>query len=171
MYRVTAFFKTHKVSKLFDDMYDAIDFKDSADAHYPIKVTFEKGIAPMRTFIVNSWNSVMDSDISPLKNIPDLQVRHLIMQVLAWMWCIAFAILVGSYTVFAISAIAHVALIAAVVVTVGTFIVAEHRPEAFEFVKGYHSYGRGRKSTIFRDKEGKAHKVPLDKGDPGGEHE
>ena len=41
MYRVTAFFKTHKVSKLFDDMYDAIDFKDSADAHYPIKVTLE----------------------------------------------------------------------------------------------------------------------------------
>ena len=26
-------------------------------------------------------------------------------------------------------------------------------------------------NTIYRDEKGTAHKVPLDKGDPGGEHE
>ena len=165
MYRVTAFFKTHKVSKLFDNMYDAIDFKDSADAHYPIKVTFEKGIAPMRTFIVNSWNSVMDSDISPLKNIPDLQVRHLVMQILAWMWCITFAMLVGSWTVFSISAIAHVMLLAAIVITVGTFETAKRKPSVFQFDKGYHTPSRGRAVYV----DGK--RVELPKGDSGGEHD
>ena len=40
----------------------------------------------MREFINDAWNSVMDANINPLKNIPNLQVRHLIMQILAWMW-------------------------------------------------------------------------------------
>ena len=30
----------------------------------------------MKQFIVESWFSVMNHQISPLKNIPDLQVRH-----------------------------------------------------------------------------------------------
>ena len=170
MYKVTAYFRDYKVVQKFYNLYDAIDFRDSADANYPKEVKFEK-VKDMREWIYSCWNHVMNAEVNPLRNIPDLSTRHMIMQVLAWMWCIAFAIIVGSYTVFAISAIAHVALIAAIVVTVGTFKVAEHKPEAFEFVKGYHSYGRGRKSTIFRDKQGKAHKVALDKGDPGGEHE
>ena len=143
MFRVTAYFKTHKVSKLFDNMYDAIDYKDSADAHYPIKVTLEKGVAPMRTFIVNSWNSVMDMDHNPLKNIPDLQVRHLIMQVLAWMWCIVFAMLVGSWTVFGISAIAHVMLLGAVAITVGTFETAKRKPQVFAAFQIRNGRGNG----------------------------
>ena len=143
MFRVTAYFKTHKVSKLFDNMYDAIDYKDSADAHYPIKVTLEKGVAPMRTFIVNGWNSVMDMDHNPLKNIPDLQVRHLIMQVLAWMWCIVFAMLVSSWTVFGISAIAHVMLLGAVAITVGTFETAKRKPTVFTAFQSRNGRGNG----------------------------
>ena len=143
MFRVTAIFKTHKISKLFDNVFDAIEFKEDAEAYYPIKVTFEKGIAPMRTFVVNSWNSVMNSDVSPLKNIPDLQVRHMIMQVLAWMWCITFAMLVGSWTVFSISAIAHVLLIGAIVVTVGTFETAKRKPEVFTAFSSRNGNGRG----------------------------
>ena len=143
MFRVTAVFKTHKISKLFDNVFDAIEFKEDAEAYYPIKVTFEKGIAPMRTFIVNSWKSVMDSDVSPLKNIPDLQVRHMIMQVLAWMWCITFAMLVGSWTVFAISAIAHVMLIAAIVITVATFETAKRKPTVFTAFQSRNGRGNG----------------------------
>ena len=143
MFRVTAVFKTHKISKLFDNVFDAIEFKEDAEAYYPIKVTFEKGIAPMRTFIVNSWKSVMDSDVSPLKNIPDLQVRHMIMQVLAWMWCITFAMIVGSWTVFSISAIAHVMLIAAIVITVGTFETAKRKPTAFTAFQSRNGRGNG----------------------------
>ena len=85
----------------------------------------------MRTFIVNSWNSIMDSQINPLKNIPDLQVRHLVLQVLAWMWCITFAIIVGSWTAFGISAVVHVLLLAAIAITVGTFETARRNPQYF----------------------------------------
>lgn len=143
MFRVTAFFKTHKISKLFDNQYDAIEFKEDAEAYYPTKIIYEKGIAPMRTFILNSWKSIMDSDISPLKNIPDLQVRHLIMQILAWMWCITFAMLVGSWTVFTISAIAHVFLIAAIVITVATFETAKRKPQVFAAFQSRNGRGNG----------------------------
>lgn len=131
MYRITGYFKNHVVVRYYVDIYDAIDFKDAIDAHYPLKVTFEQGVYPMRTFIVNSWNSIMDSQINPLKNIPDLQVRHLVLQVLAWMWCITFAIIVGSWTAFGISAVVHVLLLAAIAITVGTFETARRNPQYF----------------------------------------
>ena len=63
--------------------------------------------------------------------IPDLQVRHLVMQVLAWMWCIIFALSVGSVTVFGVSAVAHVLLIAGIVSTVGTFETAKRKSQRF----------------------------------------
>ena len=41
------------------------------------------------------------------------------------MWCIVFSFYLGSIMVFGISAIAHMLLIAAIVVTIGTFKYAE----------------------------------------------
>ena len=126
----------------------------------------------MRQFVVDSWNSVMDMEHNPLKNIPDLMVRHMVMRILAFMWSSVFAIMViNSITAFMYSAIGHVIFVAAVVITVATFKVAETNPGAFRFKNGYHSHGRGRNYTIYRDKNGIAHKVPLDPNDPGGEHE
>ena len=127
----------------------------------------------MRSFVVDCWNHIMDSEINPLRHIPDLHARHMIMQVLAFMWSTVFAITIAdSIMAFGISAIAHVLLVAAVVITVATFKVAEHKPSMFTWRKdGYHSHGRGRMYTIYRDKKGNAHKVPLDPNDPGGEHE
>ena len=126
----------------------------------------------MRQFVVDSWNSVMDMEHNPLKNIPDLMVRHMVMQILAFMWSSVFAIMViNSITAFMYSAIGHVIFVAAVVITVATFKVAETNTGAFRFKNGYHSHGRGRNYTIYRDKNGIAHKVPLDPNDPGGEHE
>ena len=87
MYRVSGYFKNHKVVEIFHNVYDAIEFKDIVDANYPLKVTFEKGVYPMRTWILNSWNTVMNLEYNPLSNIPDTNARHLIMQVLAWIWC------------------------------------------------------------------------------------
>ena len=37
------------------------------------------------------YKLVMDSSVNPLSNITDLNTRHMIMQVLAWMWCIIFS--------------------------------------------------------------------------------
>ena len=130
MYKVTGYFRDNKVTKSFTDLYDAIDFRDVVDAHYPLNVTFEK-VIDMREFIYDSWNGIMDSEHNPLKHIPDTNVRHMVMQVLAWMWCITFAMLVGSWTVFAISAVAHVFLIAAIVITVATFETAKRKPQFF----------------------------------------
>jgi len=131
MYRVTGYFREQKVVKYFTDVYDAIEFKDIVDANYPLKVTFEKGVYPVRTFIVNSWNAVMNMEYNPLSNIPDTSTRHLIMQVLAWMWCIVFGFVVGSWTAFGVSAVAHVILLAAIAITVGTFETARRNPQYF----------------------------------------
>lgn len=136
MYKVTGYFRDNKVTKSFTDLYDAIDFRDVVDAHYPLNVTFEK-VIDMREFIYDSWNGIMDAERNPLKHIPDTNVRHMVMQVLAWMWCITFAMLIGSWTVFAISAVAHVFLIAAIVITVATFETAKRKPQFFG------SFGRG----------------------------
>ena len=46
----------------------------------------------------------------PLRNIPDPQARHMVLQVLAWMWCIVFSFYVGSFWVFGVSAIVPLAL-------------------------------------------------------------
>ena len=77
------------------------------------------------------YQLVMDSRYNPLSHIPDNNTRHMVMQVLAWMWCIIFAMSVGSVTVFGISAIAHALLIAGVFITAGVFETAKRRPQYF----------------------------------------
>ena len=166
LYRVSGYFKDHKVVRYFVDQYDAIEFKDIVDAHYPLRVTYEKGVYPVRTFIVNGWNAVMDHNMNPLRNIPDLNTRHMVMQVLAWMWCIVFSSYFGSMWMFGITAIAHVIVLAAIAVTVGTFAVAKNNPSLFNLRPGYHSVSRARGYMWVNGK-----KVELDPNDPGGEHE
>jgi hypothetical protein len=126
----------------------------------------------MRQFIYESWNCIMDHNKNPLRHIPDLQVRHMMMQILAFMWSSIFAILiVDSVWAFGVSAIGHMVFVAGIVITVATFKVAERSPGSFNFIKGYHSYGRGRGYVILRDKKGNPYKYNLPANDPGGEHE
>ena len=122
----------------------------------------------MRNFIVDSWNGVMDCRFNPLKHIPDLQVRHMMLQVLAWLWCIAFSLYFASWSVFGITVVSHFILILAIVVTVATFKVSEN---VYRFKTGYHSPDRQRGHVYYRDKHGNAYRVPLPKNDPGGEHD
>jgi hypothetical protein len=131
MYRVTGYWRNNKVSRIFTDVYDAIEFKDIVDANYPLKVTFEKGVYPMRSFIVNSWNAVMNSDYNPLSAIPHTGTRHMVMQVLAWMWVIVFTISTGTWAYVGINFIAHSLILGAIVITVGTFETARRKPEYF----------------------------------------
>lgn len=123
----------------------------------------------MKQFVYDSWNGVMNADINPLRHIPDTNVRHMVLQVLAWMWCMVFSFYVGSFVVFGVSAIAHAVLLTAIVITVATFETAkrggfklrlEHRSV------GYHSPGRARQYMWMNGQ-----KVKLDPNDPGGEHE
>ena len=46
--------------------------------------------------IKQTWALIMDSEKNPLRHIPDINTRHMVMQVLAWMWCIIFSTV--SYT-------------------------------------------------------------------------
>ena len=89
----------------------------------------EEGL--MKAFIVKTWNSVMNARHNPLRHIPDENVRHLIMQILAWMWCTAFSIYMGSMWIFGFTALAHLAILAAVAITVATFEVAKRKPDTF----------------------------------------
>ena len=54
--------------------------------------------------MTNLYKLIMDSKHNPLRNIPDMNTRHMIMQVLAWMWCIIFSMYLGSIVAFGISA-------------------------------------------------------------------
>tara|TARA_B100002019_G_scaffold59522_2_gene51040 strand:- start:9223 stop:9720 length:498 start_codon:yes stop_codon:yes gene_type:complete len=165
MYKVTAYFKDHKITKSFYDMYDAIDFKDNVDAHYPSKINFER-VLDMREFVYNSWEGVMNHNVNPLKHIPDLQVRHVVLQILAWMWCIIFSMYIGSWAVMGVSMVAHALVLAGIVLTVGTFEIAKSNPSFFLRNDGYHSTSRTRQHMWINGE-----KVKLDKHDPGGEHE
>lgn len=165
MYRVTGYWRDTKIVQYFYDRYDAIDFKDIVDANYPIKVTLEKGVYPVREWIVNCWNGVMNAEINPLSKIPHTNTRHMVMQVLAWMWCIVFSSYFGSMWIFGITTIAHIIVLAAIAVTVATFETAKRRPDFF-LDKLYHTPSRSRGYMWVNGQ-----KVVLDKNDPGGEHE
>ena len=118
----------------------------------------------MRQWIYDCWNGVMDAETNPLRHIPHLQTRHMILQILAWVWCATFAQLIGSWYVFGFSAIAHVILLATIVLTVATFETAKRRPTFF-LRDGYHTPSRSRHMYY----NGK--KIKLDPNDVGGEHE
>ena len=139
MYKVTAYFRNKKIVRSFYELYDAIDFRDTIDAHYPLKVTFEKG-RTMKEWVYECWTSVMDADKNPLRHIPNTNTRHMILQILAWMWCIVFSFYTGSFFVFGFSAIAHVIVLGAIAITVGTFETAKRKPQIFG---GYNGRGRG----------------------------
>ena len=124
----------------------------------------------MREFIYDSWNGVMDANINPLKHIPDTNTRHMVLQVLAWMWCIVFSMYMGSIFVMGVTMIAHVVFLAAIVITVATFETAKRNPKAFTLrmehkTNGYHTPSR----TRYMYYNGK--RIEMDPNDPGGEHE
>ena len=124
----------------------------------------------MRQFIYDSWNGIMDADINPLRHIPDTNTRHMVLQVLAWMWCIVFSMYVGSIFVMGVTMIAHVVFLAAIVITVATFEAAKNNSSIFKLrlehkTNGYHTPSR----TRYMYYNGK--RIELDKNDPGGEHE
>ena len=123
----------------------------------------------VRQFIYDSWNGIMNADVNPLKHIPDTNTRHMVLQVLAWMWCIVFSMYIGSVFVMGVTMIAHVIFLAAIVVTVATFETAKRKPSFFlrleHKTNGYHTPCRTRHMYY----NGK--RIELDKNDPGGEHD
>jgi len=89
--------------------------------------------APVRKFVVFCWDFVFNHEVSPLRNIPDVAIRHYVLQALGFMWAVAFAVAAGSYTFLAVSAIGHTVLIAAAAITVATWTAATEKPQLFVF--------------------------------------
>ena len=81
--------------------------------------------------VIFLWNFVFNHEVSPIRHIPDVAVRHYILQILGAVWAICFSIAVGSYTVFALSVLGHVVLIAAAAITVATWTAATVKPGLF----------------------------------------
>ena len=71
----------------------------------------------------------MDDTRNPLRNIPNTATRHMIMQILAWMWCIVFTAMTGTWMYFESSYLSIIVLI------FGTFITAIIFKKGGEFTK------------------------------------
>jgi hypothetical protein len=84
-----------------------------------------------RTFVVYCWNFVFNHEVSPLRNIPDVAIRHYALQALGLMWAVSFSLAIGSYTFLAASVVGHAVLIAAAAITVATLTTAATKPELF----------------------------------------
>ncbi len=86
----------------------------------------------MVRLVSSIWNFIFDHEKSPLRHIPDFGVRHMVFQMLGWMWAIAFSLAIGSYTFLVASLVGHAILIAAIAITVATYATAAKRPEVFD---------------------------------------
>lgn len=78
-----------------------------------------------------AWNFIFDHEVSPLRNIPDVAMRHYALQVLGAMWAVAASVAIGSYTFLAASLLGHSVLIAAAAITVATLTTAAKKPGVF----------------------------------------
>ena len=85
----------------------------------------------MRQQIVYAWNFIFNADVSPLRHIPDVARRHLVLQALGLMWAVSSTIAIGSYTIMAASIVGHIVLIGAVAVTVAIYTAASIKPKLF----------------------------------------
>jgi hypothetical protein len=90
----------------------------------------------MKNIILASWNFIFDYNKSPLRNIPEGNIRHMVYQVLGWMWAISFSIATGTYAFMGVNLIAHAVLIGAAALTVATYTTASLKPNAFRVVLG-----------------------------------
>jgi hypothetical protein len=86
----------------------------------------------MTKFIAYCWAYIFDHTVSPLRHIPDVGTRHLILQILGWMWAVAFAAAVGGFSMLPASIIGHSILIAAAAITAATYTAAANKPEVFK---------------------------------------
>ena len=90
----------------------------------------------MQKFIATAWNFIFNHEVSPLRHIPDVATRHMILQVLGWMWAVAFAVAIGSYSIIPASLIGHAVLIAAAAITTATYKAAAIKPGLFKSGSG-----------------------------------
>ncbi len=92
--------------------------------------------ANVRRIVLNAWNFLFDHEVSPVRNIPDVAIRHYILHALGLMWAASASLAIGSYSFFAYSWIGHALLIAAAAITVATLTTASTKPLLFVRTSG-----------------------------------
>jgi hypothetical protein len=98
-------------------------------------------ITSAMNYVVYAWNFIFNHEVSPLRHIPDVAIRHYVLQALGLMWATSFSLAIGSYTFLAASLIGHTVLIAAAAITVATLTAAAKKPQAFVRTLGRSSDG------------------------------
>ena len=76
-----------------------------------------------------AYQTIMTIEHSPLKNF-DPMVAHMLFQVLAFVWSAIFALMLGSYLAFGVSATLHVLFVAGVFVTALVYKEGNRRRDA-----------------------------------------
>ena len=92
-------------------------------------IGWETTLTELASIPCEMWDSVMTVEKSPLRNL-DPMVGHMIFQCLFFIWSGIFALMVGSYLAFGISAAFHLLLVSGVTITVVTFRQAERNPKS-----------------------------------------
>lgn len=88
----------------------------------------------MQKLVANAWN--INHEVSPLRHIPNVATRHMILQILGWMWAVAFTVAIGSYAMLPATLVGHAVLIAAAAITTATYTAAATKPELFKWGLG-----------------------------------
>ena len=81
--------------------------------------------------IYDFYQYIFDSNVNPLRHIPDPANRFFIMFVLAVMWSAAFAFLLGNLFYFGWSVTAHLGVLFMVFFTASIFYDAERRGDSW----------------------------------------
>jgi hypothetical protein len=76
------------------------------------------------------YQSVMTIENSPLKNFDPI-IAHMMFQVLAFMWSGIFAVMLGSFLAFGISAVFHIVFVAGVFITAIVFKEGHKRSASY----------------------------------------
>lgn len=90
----------------------------------------------MQKIVAGAWNFIFNHQVSPLRHIPDVATRHMILQILGWMWAVSFSVAIGSYALLPASLIGHLVLIAAAAITTATYTAASIKPQLFRSGSG-----------------------------------
>lgn len=77
-----------------------------------------------------AYQTVTTIENSPLKNFDPI-VAHMVFQVLAFVWSVVFALMMGSYLAFGISATFHVLFVSGVFITALVYREGNRRSEAY----------------------------------------
>ena len=49
-------------------------------------------IAITSNYVAYAWNFLFNHEVSPLRNIPDVAIRHYVLQVLGFMWAVSASV-------------------------------------------------------------------------------